>query len=103
MKLFWIGVGAAAAVAVVYQLGRAKSAADSVARTMTPEGFADAVTRGVTELREVAQEIAAAMREQEQRLTQEFLPSPEAEAAARTTRASRTRGTVPDPWDDAEF
>lgn len=105
MRLFWVGVGAAAAVAVVYQIGRAKSAADSVARTMTPEGFSDAVTRGVNELRDIAREISAAMSEQESRLTEEFLPDPQTEASARTTRAARSAAPRPatDPWGGAEI
>lgn len=105
MRLLWVGVGAAAAVVVVYQLGRAKSAADSVARTMTAEGFADAVTRGVNELREIAREISAAMAEQERRLSEEFLPDPRDEAAARTTYANRSGSGRPatDPWGEAEF
>ncbi|HCX84628.1 MAG TPA: hypothetical protein DHV14_05720 [Micrococcales bacterium] len=104
-RLVWAGLGAAVAVAVVYQVGRARSAADSVARTLTPRGLADAVTRGVTELRVAAGEVAEAMREQEARLAADLLPPPDAVAESRTHRAARTRPRAADAWDvdDEDF
>lgn len=108
MKVVWAVAGAAVAVAVLYQVGRARSAADSVARTLTPAGLTDAITRGVDELRAVGTEIASAMREQEQRLSADLLAAPEAVDEARTARAARTGGRRSrpdnDPWDlDDEF
>ena len=107
MKVMWAVAGAAAAVTVLYQIGRARSAADSVARTLTPAGLTDAITRGVAELTSVGSEIAAAMREQEQRLAADLLAAPEVADEARTYRAARAgRRTRPenDPWDlDEDF
>lgn len=105
-RIVWAGVGAVIAVVVVYQVGRARSAADSVARTLTTEGLADAVTRGVAELRALGAELTTAMREQEDRLTADLLPDPADEADARTYRASRPRRAArgaEDPWDDPDF
>ena len=76
MRFVWAGVGAAVAVAVLYQVGRARSAADSVARTLTPQGLAEALTQGVEELRLVGAELRTAMREQEARLGADLLPPP---------------------------
>jgi hypothetical protein len=102
MRLGWVAVGATAAVVIVYQLGRARSTADSVARTFTPEGLTQALTRGVDEFTSVGREIAAAMREQEASLTRQLLAPPDELAAARTStaaaRRSRTRSSA-SVWD----
>lgn len=105
MKLLWIGLGASVAFAVVYQLGRAKSAADSVARTMTPEGFAQAFSKGVDEISSLVSEIGAAMQEQEARLSEEFLPDPESERTTRTSYANRpgAAGAGAGAWDDVDL
>lgn len=129
MKIVWAGIGAAVAVVVLYQVGRARSAADSVAKTLTPEGLVEALTQGVDELRLVGRELRGAMREQEARLTADLLPAPEVVDDARTLRAAArsapsgaahgsrrapnngaalTPRSAPDngaanPWDDAEF
>ena len=100
MRLGWVAVGAAAAVAIVYQLGRARSTADSVARTFTPEGLTQALTRGIDEFASVGRELAAAMREQEANLTSQLLAPPEDLAAARTsTAARRSRARSASVWD----
>ncbi|PWD49757.1 hypothetical protein C8046_02615 [Serinibacter arcticus] len=108
MKAVWAVAGAAVAVAVLVQLGRARSAADSVARTMTTTGLVDALNRGVDEIRAVGGELAAAMREQEDRLSADLLAAPEDVAEARTHRAGRSARRqgrpAADPWDvDDEF
>lgn len=105
MRLVWAGVGAAVAVAVLVQVGRARSAASSVARTLTPQGLAEALNQGVAELRVLAGELATAMREHEAALAADFLPSPQQEASARTLRAARNRprDARTDPWDDVDF
>lgn len=107
MKFLWAGIGAGVAVAVLYQVGRARAAADSVAKTMTPQGLFEALNQGVAELRLVGRELSAAMREQEARLTADMLPAPDVVADARTLRAGRasTRGAIvsASPWDDDDF
>lgn len=130
MRIVWAGLGAAVAVAVLYQVGRARSAVDSVARTLTPQGMAEALTQGVAELRLVGRELREAMTEREGELTRDLLPPPEVVAHARTVRATPARAAVPedapvdaldastqrpdhlllrprgrdfDPWDDEEF
>ncbi|WP_454294694.1 hypothetical protein [Salana multivorans] len=108
MKLVWAGLGAVVTVAVLYQVGRARAAADSVAKTLTPEGLVEALSQGVDELRLVGRELRTAMREQEARLTADLLPPPEVVDDARTLRAGRParavgRGADYDPWDDADF
>lgn len=104
MRLVWAGLGAAVAIAVVYQIGRARSAVDSVARAATPEGVTAAATRGVSEIRDLVREIRTVMHEQERRLTADMLPDPADEAAARAHRAARGSGRRHDEdWDDAEF
>ncbi|PFG19626.1 hypothetical protein [Serinibacter salmoneus] len=104
--LLWAVGGAAIAVVVLHQIGRARSAADSVARTLTPVGFAEAVTAGLAELRAVAGEVGEAMREQESTLTSQMLPDPADEAAARTYRAERASRARPgtEDWEfDEDF
>lgn len=111
MKVVWAVGGAAVAIVVLYQVGRARSAYDSAARTLTPGGLTDALTSGVEELRAVGRELAAAMREQEGRLSADLLAPPEEVAQARTDRAARAAlpgrrraSSDPDPWDvDDEF
>ncbi|GMA31360.1 hypothetical protein [Litorihabitans aurantiacus] len=107
MKVVWAVGGAALAVGVLVALGRARSAADAVARTATPAGLVDALNRGVDELRAVGTEIATAMREQEQRLSDDLLAAPDDVADARSLRAgrrARRAAADTDPWDvDDEF
>lgn len=102
--LLWAVGGAAVALVVLHQIGRARSAADSVARTMTPAGFAEAVTAGMAELRATAGEIGEAMREQESTLTAQMLPDPAVQDQARSYRASRGRHAAESEWDlDEDF
>ncbi|ACQ80268.1 hypothetical protein Bcav_2013 [Beutenbergia cavernae DSM 12333] len=105
-RIFWIGVGAAAAVLVVRQLAQARAKADAAAEAFTPAGFADLVARGVDTLRDVGTEIAAAMREHEAELRADLLPPPDEVAAARARRASAprpARGRDEDDGADAEL
>lgn len=107
MKVVWAVGGAAAAVAALVVLGRARGKAESVAAVATPAGLVEALNRGVDELRAMGSEVAAAMREQEQRLSADLLASPDDVADARTLRAgrrSRRAAADSDPWDvDDEF
>lgn len=104
-RVFWVAAGAAIAVGVLYQVGRAASAASSAAKTLTPQGFSAALTAGVAELRVLGADLAAAMREQEDRLSRDFLPDPRDEAAARTRRANSAQPRPSSAWDagDEDF
>lgn len=96
-RLFWIGLGAAAAVVVVVQ-GR------KVLRRLTLEGVAEQVEEQVTDLvgraRAAASTFAEARREREAELTEALLGERDVAEARRVRAEHRARRAEPDQDDE---